>query len=181
MLRANRGLRLLATFVSPGRLGRPLMYVRFPGLDQIDQFYYTSANVDRATVSRFYGYTLEDTGPAALKQLDPYLEFGHFLSADRATDYVARLPDVKTPILMIAGDGDVLSDVASTEVTFRALGSRDKTLLRFGEAEGHSDDYGHCDLVWSRHAPKEIFPPLIDWLDARQPHATHIAAGSKSG
>jgi hypothetical protein len=33
---------------------------------------------------------------------------------------------------------------------------------------GHVDDYGHCDLVWSRHAPREIFPPLIDWLDKRQ-------------
>jgi hypothetical protein len=31
------------------------------------------------------------------------------------------------------------------------------------------DDYGHCDLVWSRHAPREIFPPIIDWLDQRQP------------
>src|SRR5262249_20882215 len=40
MLRANRGLRLLALFASPGRLGRPLMVARFPGLDRIDQFYY---------------------------------------------------------------------------------------------------------------------------------------------
>ncbi|MCA1685118.1 MAG: alpha/beta hydrolase, partial [Planctomycetia bacterium] len=71
MLRANRSLRALAGFVSPGRLGRPLMFARFPGLDRIDQFYFTSANVDRTTVSRFYGYTLEDTGRAALKQLDP--------------------------------------------------------------------------------------------------------------
>jgi hypothetical protein len=30
-------------------------------------------------------------------------------------------------------------------------------------------DYGHCDLVWSRHAPREIFPILIDWLDQHQP------------
>jgi lysosomal acid lipase/cholesteryl ester hydrolase len=175
LLRANRGLSLLSHVLSPGRLGRPLMVVKLPGLERIDRFYYTDDHVDRATVSRYYGYTLEDTGRGALAQLDPYLEFGHFLSADRATDYVARLPDVKTPILMIAGDGDVLSDVASTEVTFRALGSRDKTLLRFGEAEGHSDDYGHCDLVWSRHAPFEVFPPLIHWLDARQPHATPSA------
>jgi pimeloyl-ACP methyl ester carboxylesterase len=147
------------------------MLVRFPGLDRIDQFYFTSANVDRSTVARFYGYTLEDTGYGALRQLDPYLEFGHFVSADGATDYVERLPTVTTPTLMIAGDGDVISDVPSTLGTFRALGSTDKTLLRFGRAEGHVADYGHCDLVWSRYAPKEVFPPLIDWLDARQPGA----------
>ena len=63
---ANRGLRLLGAFVSTGRLGRPLMHFRFPGLDRIDQFYYTSANVDKRTTSRFYGYTLEDPGGSAL-------------------------------------------------------------------------------------------------------------------
>ena len=70
---------------------------------------------------------------------------------------------------MIAGDGDIMSDVPSTELTFKALGSPDKTLMRFGKAEGHVADYGHCDLVWSRYAPREVFPPLIDWLDRRQP------------
>ena len=62
-----------------------------------------------------------------------------------------------------------MSDVPSTELTFDALGSPDKTLMRFGKANGHVADYGHCDLVWSRHAPREIFPPIIDWLDQRQP------------
>lgn len=172
MLKANRGLRALSRVASPGRLGRPLMFARFPGLDRIDQFYYTSANVDRTTVARFYGYTLEDTGPGALLQLDPYLEFGRFVSADRSVDYVSLLPRVKTPTLMIAGDGDIMSDVPSSLITFNALGSADKELMRFGRAEGHVADYGHCDLVWSRYAPREVFPPLIDWLDARQPHAS---------
>ncbi len=172
MLIANRGLRLLARFVSPGRLGRPLMVARFPGLDKIDQFYYTSVNVDRTTVSRFYGYTLEDTGRSALAQLDPYLKYGHFVSADRSVDYAARLGEVTVPTVMIAGDNDIISDVSSTLLTFDNLGSVDKTLLRFGKAEGQVADYGHCDLVWSRYAPKEIFPPVIDWLDARQPLAS---------
>jgi len=172
MLRANRGLRKLAAVVSPGRLGRPLMIARLPGLDRIDRFYYTASNVDRTTVARFYGYTLEDTGRGALRQLDPYLEFGHFLSADRKVDYVTRLGEVKVPTLMVAGDGDIMSDVPSTEITFHALGSADKELMRFGKAEGQLSDYGHCDLVWSRHAPQEIFPPVIAWLDARQPRAS---------
>ncbi|MDR3635663.1 MAG: alpha/beta fold hydrolase [Isosphaeraceae bacterium] len=172
MLRANRGLRVLARALSPGRLGRPLMYVRFPGLDRIDQFYYTSENVDKQTVARFYGYTLEDTGRSALKQLDPYLEFGHFVSADRKTDYAVLLSSVTTPTLMIAGEADSMSDIPSTEQTYNALGSPDKLLMRFGKRDGQVADYGHCDLVWSRYAPQEIFPPLIDWLDRHQPIAS---------
>ena len=169
MLAANRGLRILSLFASPGRLGRPLTFFRLPGMELIDRFYYSPENVDRETISRFYGYTLEDTGPGALRQLDPYLEYGHMLSADRTIDYSSRLGEIQTPTLLVAGDGDIMSDVPSTELTFAALGSPDKAIMRFGKSQGHIADYGHCDLVWSRHAPKEIFPPIIDWLDQRQP------------
>jgi len=169
MLRANRGLRALGRVVSTGRMGRPLMYFRFPGLERIDQFYYTSANVDKQTIERFYGYTLEDPGPSALRQFDPYLQYGHFLSADRKIDYSSLLGRVRTPTLLIAGEADSMSDMPSTTLTFQALGSTDKKLLKFGKVDGHVADYGHCDLVWSRYAPQEIFPPLIDWLDRHQP------------
>lgn len=181
MLRANRGLRILTSVISTGRIGRPLMFFRFPGLDRIDQFYYTSANVDRRTIRRFYGYTLEDTGRSALKQLDPYLEYGHFVSADRSIDYSARLGEVTTPTLLVAGDGDCMSDLPSTELTLAALGSRDKSLVCFGKRNGHVADYGHCDLVWSRYAPKEVFPPMIDWLDRRQPAASWASPQGPSG
>ena len=71
MLAANRGLRVLSLFASPGRLGRPLAFFRLPGMGMIDRFYYSPENVDRETISRFYGYTLEDTGPGALRSSIP--------------------------------------------------------------------------------------------------------------
>jgi lysosomal acid lipase/cholesteryl ester hydrolase len=169
MLRANQGLRALTLVASPGRLGRPLTYVKVPGMELIDRFYYSNENVDPLTISRFYGYALEDTGAGALRQLAPYLRYGHMLSADRRIDYAERLSEITTPTLLIAGEGDIMSDVPSTELTFLGLGSSDKTLMRFGKTNGHVADYGHCDLVWSRYARKEIFPPLINWLDQRQP------------
>jgi pimeloyl-ACP methyl ester carboxylesterase len=169
MLRANRALRNMMKVVSSGRIARPMMVARLPGLEKVDHFYYTAANVNRRTVNRFYGFTLENPGRGALAQLDPYLEFGRFLSADRSYDYVENLHRVTTPLLMIAGDADVMSDLPSTEATFERVSSTDKALLRFGRSQGHIDDYGHCDLVWSRYAAFEIFPKIIDWLDERQP------------
>ena len=80
MRNADKGLRVLSIVLSTGRLGRPMMYGRLPGLEKVDRFYYTASNVDKRTVSRFYGYTLEDPGAGALKQLDPYLWTGHMLS-----------------------------------------------------------------------------------------------------
>ena len=175
MLAANRGLRVLSLFASPGRLGRPLALFRIPGMKMIDRFYYTNENVDRETISRFYGYTLEDTGPGALRQLDPYLEYGHMLSADRTIDYSARLGEIRTPTLLVAGDGDIMSDVPSTELTYAGLGSPDKAIMRFGKSNGHVADYGHCDLVWSRHAPAGDFPP-----DHRLARSASAGAGGPS-
>jgi pimeloyl-ACP methyl ester carboxylesterase len=169
MLAANAGIRTLLNVASAGRLGRPLAFYKMPGMEKIDKFYYSVENVDRRTIARFYGYTLEDPGPGALRQFAPFLRNGHLLSADGRIDYSARLSEVRVPTLMVAGAGDLISDVPSTRMTFDALGSADKTLFVFGKASGHVADYGHCDLAWSRHAPREIFPVMIDWLDRHQP------------
>lgn len=169
MLAANAGIRSLLNFASAGRMGRPLTFFKMPGMEKIDKFYYSVDNVDWRTISRFYGYTLEDPGPGALRQFAPYLKYGHMLSADGTVDYSARLREVTVPTLMIAGAADLISDVPSTRMTFDALASPDKTLFVFGRANGHVADYSHCDLAWSRHAPREIFPVMIDWLDRHQP------------
>jgi pimeloyl-ACP methyl ester carboxylesterase len=52
MLNANRGLRMLLSIISTGRIARPMMYGRLPGLEKIDRFYYTASNVDSRTISR---------------------------------------------------------------------------------------------------------------------------------
>ena len=128
-------------------------------------------------------------GRSTLKQLDPYLEYGHFVSADRTIDYADRLDEVKTPILMVAGDGDVMSDVPSTELTFDAIGSTDKTLVRFGLAGRPPGRLRPLRPRLEPHAPNEVFPALIDWLDSRQlpavalpsPQVTASAQKSMSG
>src|SRR5262249_24907169 len=107
----------------------------------------------------------------------PYLKNGHLLSADGRIDYASRLGEITVPTLMVAGARDLLSDVPSTRMTFDSLGSPDKTLCVFGKANGHVADYGHCDLTWSRYAPREIFPVFIDWLDRRQPGVSPTPQG----
>lgn len=168
MANANTGLCALLQMISTSRTARPMRFGRPPGLAYIDRFYYTRDNVEAQTVDRFYGYTLEDPGVGALRQLKPYLREGRFLSADRRTDYSANLDKIVTPLLFVAGDGDVMADIPSKSWTFEQMSSTDKTFLRFGKKQGHELDYGHCDLVWARSAPREIFPEIIRWLDQRQ-------------
>jgi|GEM_PF-256238 len=169
MSRANRGLRTILSIVSTSRIARPMRFGRPPGLAYIDRFYYTRDNVDSLTVDRFYGYTLEDPGQAALLQLQPYLTEGRFKSADGTVDYTEHLDLLVTPTLFVAGEGDVMADIPSKTWTFDRIAAKDKTMLHFGKKHGHELDYGHCDLVWARSAPREIFPEIIRWLDTRQP------------
>ena len=42
----------------------------------------------------------------------------------------------------------------------------------FGKSTGYALNYGHCDLVWAKSAPQEIFPEIVKWLDQRQ----HVVA-----
>jgi lysosomal acid lipase/cholesteryl ester hydrolase len=149
MRRADKALRVLSLGLSTGRLGRPMMYGRLPGLEMIDRFYYTSANVDKRTVSRFYGYTLEDPGAGSLKQLDPYLWTGRMLSADKSIDYASALDRVTTPILMVAGEGDIMADVPSTLLTFNGLGSADKTVMRTRPSRAQPAVADGCSGAWS--------------------------------
>ncbi len=176
LLGANRALRSMLRVVSTGRIARPMKYYRLPGLEVIDRYYFTASNVAPRTVSRFYGYTLEDPGRGALRQMDMYLATGHLWSEDGRVDYSDELGRITTPTLMVAGEKDVIADIASTEITFKALGSPDKELMRFGRDTGQHFDYGHCDLVWSVYAPTEVFPTMIDWLDRRQPPGPAVAA-----
>ncbi len=171
LLRANHALCNLVLGISTSRMARPMMIGRPPGLSSVDQYYYLPENVDRRTINRFYGFTLEDPGAGALRQLDAYLETGHLMSADRKTDYAALLGRVRLPIVFIAGENDNLAPMPSMILTYEAVGSADKTLLRFGRQDGHQAAYGHCDLVWSRSAPLEVFPAVCDWLDRHQPGA----------
>ncbi len=172
MLRASESLRGLMLVLSTSRIARPMRIARPPGLEKIDSLYYNAANVDQQTISRFYGYTLEDPGPGALKQFAPFMKYGHYVSADGRVDYASQLNRIGAPTLLIAGETDVMDDIPSMLRTYQAIGSSDKTLKRYGKRDGQIDDYGHCDLVWSRHAPEEIFPEIIDWLDKRQPFAS---------
>ena len=77
--------------VSTGRIARPMMYARLPGLASIDRFYYTAANVDRRTISPLLRLHPGGPRPVAMRQLDRYLRTGRLVSADGKFDYAAHL------------------------------------------------------------------------------------------
>jgi len=45
--------------------------------------------------------------------------------------------------------------------------SQDKTLAVFGPENGDTLPYGHGDLLYGENAPKEVYPIILRWLEAR--------------
>ena len=64
-------------------------------MEMIDKFYYSVENVDWRTISRFYGYTLEDTGAGRLRQFDPVPEIRPHALGRRTVRLLSAAGEVK--------------------------------------------------------------------------------------
>lgn len=98
-----------------------------------------------------------------------WLEHDTFDAADGRADYRARLGDVRTPMLFLAGSQDRLAPPAAVREAFDRLGAEDKTFVVLGPEEGCVEHYGHGDLILGRRAPTEVYPRVAEWLEARMP------------
>lgn len=77
-----------------------------------------------------------------------------------------RFCALDVPLLVIVGDRDPLVRPADARALYEASRSRDRTFLLM-EAFEHGVHWGHIDLILGRRAPDELWPRLLDWLDAR--------------
>jgi hypothetical protein len=74
-------------------------------------------------------------------------------------------------MLLFAGVRDQLAPPASVEFIKDHVSSTDLTFKLMSAANGASVDYGHGDLVVGRHAPDDVFPLVVGWLEARATRA----------
>jgi predicted alpha/beta hydrolase len=88
---------------------------------------------------------------------------------DDGTDYVARLPAITAPVLGLVGAGDrSWSPPHACRALIELLGSRDRAFHVCGTDTGFTRDFGHADIIAGRAARAEVWPIVLDWLDARR-------------
>ncbi|MDP7039953.1 MAG: alpha/beta hydrolase [Myxococcota bacterium] len=76
-----------------------------------------------------------------------------------------HLEKIEAPVLAMAGSRD---RVAPPSSVFGALHRMQSDILRYREIGCHfgdKADYGHIDLLVGRHAPEEIYPEILDFLE----------------
>ena len=122
-------------------------------------------NVDRAAFGRAFPKTICDVPSGVLRQLAQWSLSGEFRSSDGRLDYRARLSDISTATLVIAGAADRVAPPNAVRVAYDFIAAARKAYRQFGVSSGDSADYGHIDLVFGRRAPEEVFPVIGEWIE----------------
>jgi len=103
------------------------------------------------------------------------MEFARWYAARRMSDrydlfsFGDHLERVTVPVLLVAGSHDGLTPPHDIADVAERIGSADKTFRVVGRSHGFAHDYSHVDLVLGRHAHRDVFPLVTDWLDAHRP------------
>jgi pimeloyl-ACP methyl ester carboxylesterase len=77
-----------------------------------------------------------------------------------------RWSEVRAPLLVLVGDADPLVHPDDAAACLAASGADDKRLVVFDRFH-HDAHFGHIDLILGRHAPRVVWPVLLDWLACR--------------
>lgn len=83
-------------------------------------------------------------------------------------DFTEHLERVTAPLLIIAGSKDGLTPPRDLEHVYQRIASRDKSFRIMGKESGCAHDYSHADLILGLHAPDDVYPVILDWLDAHR-------------
>jgi len=122
-------------------------------------------NVSLQEVARL-GYNLIcNLSPGEIGQFAEWIGTdGKIRSTDGSFVFIDHLPEVKTPILLLAGAGDQLVSIHGVKHAYELIGSEDKKYVELSKANGYQHDYGHGDLLIGNSAPAEVFPLIVEWI-----------------
>ncbi len=78
--------------------------------------------------------------------------------------YLERLPEIKVPTLVLAGNVDDFTPPVNAQFIYNSVGSQDKAYKVLGLSQGDHSDYGHYDLTVGVHAVEDVYPLIADWF-----------------
>jgi alpha-beta hydrolase superfamily lysophospholipase len=133
--------------------------------DPLAGFNFHPDNAEAVMVREVYANAFGPIPTALLASLATALEPGGLKSRAGAS-FQERAATLKTPLLMIAASDDRQCPLEALEATAAVTRAR---VLRFGARHGHRAEYGHFDLLLGRHAPAEVWPEVLRWVETVRP------------
>ncbi len=83
-------------------------------------------------------------------------------------NFTENLERITAPVLIVAGSRDGLTPVRDLRHAWERIASRDKAFCVAGTEHGFAHDYSHADLILGLHAPDDVYPVILKWLDAHR-------------
>lgn len=158
-----RPLRKLPMGIANQVASRFSKYVHLP----IENMKFYRPNVEAEVIQTLMSEGFGPVPTALLADLNTSFEAGGLARCKGTFPYADLWPLYRFPTLMLAGSKDAQCPVEAVDGSARMISHLDElSVLAFGREHGHYEDYGHFDLLVGRHAPTEVWPHLVEWLDA---------------
>lgn len=101
----------------------------------------------------------------AFEHLGRLSNVGHLVGADGSERYMSQLERMAIPTAFIHGEENACFMPKSTEHTVAALSEANGPALYKRHSIPH---YGHIDCIFGKHAVRDVYPHMLEHLDATQ-------------
>jgi pimeloyl-ACP methyl ester carboxylesterase len=162
------------------RLGAPLAPLLAQLLDRpLAALGFAAGNADARLYRTLMLTAIDDLPASLLREFARWYDSKAMSDRYAMFDFTEHLERITTPLLIIAGSRDGLTPVRDLEHVYRRAGSRDKAFRIVGTEHGFARDYSHADLILGLHAPDDVYPLILEWLDAhRRPNLRSVRSAS---
>ncbi|KPY15211.1 Esterase/lipase/thioesterase protein [Pseudomonas coronafaciens pv. porri] len=87
---------------------------------------------------------------------------------ERHNNWWEGLKSLQVPVLAVAAAGDLQDPVWACRTLFDQIGGGQlKQFLCLGREHGFSEDFDHVQMLISKTAQQQVWPRVIEWLEAR--------------
>ena len=168
----RRLLRFLPSHVpvgTLGRLGAPLASLLAQTLNaSIAELGWYPGNADLQLLRTLMLTAVDDLPASLLREFARWYDTKAMSDRYAMFDFTEHLERITTPILIIAGGKDGLTPPRDLEHVYQRISARDKAFRVIGTDHGCAHDYSHADLILGLHAPDDVYPVIVDWLDTHR-------------
>ena len=79
-------------------------------------------------------------------------------------DVQAGIPSMRFPLLAVLAHRDPIAPVGPGVEVLSQLPKETTQILVLSKDNGCEEDYNHCDIPFGKNAPRELFDPILRWL-----------------
>lgn len=162
------------------RIGAPLTPLLSRALDKsIAELGFYPGNADTKLLRTLLLTAIDDLPASLLQEFARWYDNKTMQDRYALFDFTEHLERITTPLLIIAGSHDHLTPVRDLKRVYRAVSSPAKEFRIVGKKHGAKHNYSHADLILGLHAPDDVYPIILRWLEKQRRNRSPRRRSSK--